>query len=74
MKLICYNFNAMSVSRSGLVKRETGENPVRCRRCKRKQGSPFLTVVGRGRTEIAAQARRPAYCAFAATVYGDAGE
>ncbi len=38
----------MSVSRYGLVKRETGEIPVRCRRCERIYGSPAPTVVGRG--------------------------
>ena len=69
----------ISVGRSGPVKRETGASPVRCRRCKRILGSLDFTVLyyrrnGKKPDNIAAQARRPAFSAFAVTVHDKARE
>lgn len=79
-KILWYKGRDLSVDYVKLqesVKRETGENPVRCRRCKREKAKLFHCIitasgrsVGRDKKGMLREARRPAYFFFAATVHG----
>lgn len=79
-KILWYKGRDLSVDYVKLqesVKRETGENPVRCRRCKREKAKLFHCIitasgrsVGRDKKGMLREVRRPAYFFFAATVHG----
>ena len=73
-KILWYKGRDLSVDYVKLqesVKRETGENPVRCRRCKREKAKLFHCIitasgrsVGRDKKGMLREARRPAYFFF----------